>query len=199
MFTDQFLESFKNFSDEISKQQFFLVDQVFTDEIYQKLKLRFDEKKHLFKEATIGKGSHKSLSRKIRGDQISWLQSYDENDFEAFFSLLNQIQKKSRRELYLPLKRFEAHLSFYQKGTHYLRHKDRHQNSPSRLLSLVFYLNDWRKEDAGELILYTDESKQVIDPKGNRLVVFKSELEHEVVTAHKMRKSFTAWFRDDID
>ena len=67
-----------------------------------------------------------------------------------------------------------------------------------RRISCVYYLNhNWQPEHGGELILYHKDNQlhTTIQPYGNRLVCFNSDLPHEVSTSHRMRYSIAAWFK----
>ncbi|MAF92372.1 MAG: 2OG-Fe(II) oxygenase [Bdellovibrionota bacterium] len=155
--------------------------------------------KNLFKEAAIGKGTLKTKDESIRSDEIRWIDEKDLS-FDAVQSFLSPLVKLVRQELFLPVKRFESHFAHYPVGSFYKRHRDRHKNSPSRLLTCVVYLSDMDEADGGELVLYPDNGASVkIQPKAGKLVLFKSELEHEVLLARKDRWSLCSWLRDDID
>lgn len=154
-----------------------------------------------FSPAKIGKGVQKKRIKEIRGDMIYWLEDWNLEPVKEYKKILEQILLFGRRGLYLPLKRFEAHMAFYPVGTRYLKHVDRHQQNPSRLLSVILYVGEWQTGDGGELVIYFQDSHRSpisIEPHPRQLVVFDSRLVHEVKMTHVPRWSFTSWFRDDV-
>ncbi|MEC9281768.1 MAG: 2OG-Fe(II) oxygenase [Bdellovibrionota bacterium] len=155
--------------------------------------------KDLFREAAIGKGLIKTKNESIRSDEIRWIDERDLS-YEHVNGFLSPLIDMVKRELFLPIKRFESHFAHYPVGSLYKRHSDRHKNSPSRLLTCVIYLTDMEDGDGGELVIYPEKGSNVkIQPKAGKLVLFKSELEHEVLLARKDRWSLCSWLRDDID
>ena len=84
-----------------------------------------------------------------------------------------------------------------------MTHRDRDTTTPTRSLSFVYYMNPavpaWNiSEDGGALQLWrgVDEPERllaVVAPKHDRLVVFDSELYHEVRPCHRHRFSLNAW------
>jgi SM-20-related protein len=199
MFTDNFKKEIKIFSDKISEDGYWICDDVFTNDSLESLLSSFESKREFLRPALIGKRSEKTQADEIRNDQITWLKG-DEEGFSPVWILLDMVNSKARSELFLPIKRFEAHISLYPPGHFYKRHKDKHQKSPSRLISSVLYFNRWSLEDAGELVIYKPDGEEIkIEPTLNKVIFFKSELEHEVLPAFKERRSLTAWLRDDLD
>jgi SM-20-related protein len=63
----------------------------------------------------------------------------------------------------------------------------------------VFYLNaDWQEGNGGELVIYNGESGvSIIQPELGTLVLFLSEIEHEVLPTHRDRKSVTGWMLNE--
>lgn len=149
-----------------------------------------------FRRARIGKGLGKKLNREVRKDQIYWVEEWNVQPFVPYHEVLSHLTAALRRELFLPIKRFEGHLAYYAPGGHYLPHVDRHQVEPHRLISTVLYLND--VNEGGELLLYTDKREVRIQPKLSKLIVFRSDLLHEVLPTQEDRFSLTSWFRDDV-
>ena len=63
----------------------------------------------------------------------------------------------------------------------------------------MYYLNDdWSQTDGGE-ILVVDKlgNEQKLLPKANRLVLFDSELLHQVNITNRTRFSIATWMRRD--
>lgn len=157
---------------------------------------KFEEEGEM-KKAGIGKKDEFQVNREIRGDYIKWL--YRESPYEVIRSYLNQtdmLLSRLKELLFLPLKDFEAHLAVYPSGAGYHRHKDVFQHSNHRVLSLVTYLNTgWKTEYGGELVLYpTNERPVKLEPLPGRAIIFRSEIEHEVLPATRERMSVTGWF-----
>lgn len=151
-----------------------------------------------FCQARIGKGIGKRLRKEIRKDQIYWVEHWGRPPFLLYQEILESLILILRRELFLPIKRFEGHLAYYAPGGHYLPHVDRHQVEPHRLITAVLYLNQVHK--GGELLLY-NEKKEVltrIQPNLSRFVVFRSDFLHEVRPTREDRFSLTSWLRDDV-
>ena len=73
----------------------------------------------------------------------------------------------------------------YRPGGYYRRHSDA-QNASRRVLTAIYYLNEgWEPADGGMLRLYAPSSgveSLDIEPLADRLVVFDSRIEHEVMT-----------------
>lgn len=157
-----------------------------------------NHRKENFRPAKVGKGGLKKLKKSIRNDKIFWIDDWSPSPFIDVQKKLTLLQQALRREM-LPIKRFESHLTFYKPGGFYVRHKDRHQLSPHRLMTAVIYLTPWKPENSGELIVYRNpEDPIAIQPIQGRLALFESHLEHEVVKTHGTRWSLTTWFRDDL-
>lgn len=199
MFTDKFLKRLQSLPDELATDQFWLASDVFSLDTYSSLVAAFDKKRPALRLARIGKGHLKNKIPEIRNDYITWLDA-SEVHFEPAWKLLDIIFRDLKKELFLPVKRYEVQLALYPPKHFYKRHVDRHKTFPARLITMVFYFNDWQLGDEGELVIYgKDNAKTMIQPKANSLVVFVSDLEHEVLPTKKDRKSLTAWFRDDIE
>lgn len=157
------------------------------------------EKKGFFKRALVGKGDLKKQVTEVRSDQICWIDNFEGPEGALAFQVFDSLLNIARQELFMPIKRFECHLAKYEKGQFYKRHMDRHQKSPSRLLTVVIYLTDLFESEGGELIVY-QKGKQLVSlqPRAGSIVVFDSQLEHEVRPALADRWSLTGWMRDDI-
>jgi SM-20-related protein len=150
-----------------------------------------------FRLAGTGQGEGLSLTQTFRNDRIKWLERNEHAVLEhSFFSLIDRLKYELNRHFFLSLKDFECHLTIYSVGSYYKKHRDTFNQSNNRVISFVLYLNEnWTTEDGGELLLYDERDSEmaVIYPTANKLVLFKSDLEHEVKTAHKPRMSITGW------
>lgn len=151
-----------------------------------------------FKKAGIGKQVLFQVDKSIRGDYIQWLdKDSDEPIIHHFLHEIHQLKDYLNQTCYLGLKDFETHFAIYPENTFYKRHVDRFQLNAHRVLSFVLYLNiNWQQGDGGELALYLDDKTEIIQPLAGRLLLFRSELEHEVLLAHKPRYSITGWMLD---
>jgi SM-20-related protein len=156
-----------------------------------------------FKQPAIGKGSAAVVDQNVRGDSIFWLpdglatlpaQRALSTSLTELMTLLNQ-------NLFLGLRRFEAHYAHYPPGGHYERHRDAFVGDDARVVSAVIYLNaDWQPKDGGQLRLYDSGSlaSQDVEPIGGTLVCFMSQdVEHEVRPSFSDRYSVAVWFRRD--
>lgn len=152
-----------------------------------------------FRDAKIGKDHTSSQNRRIRNDQIYWLQPDDANSaLQAYFTAVHAIREALNQALFLGLMDFEAHLAVYKPGTFYKKHTDQFAMNHDRRISCVYYLNEeWEEGFGGDLILY-DENNAVIKrilPTANRFVCFCSDIAHEVLPTEQMRYSITGWLK----
>ncbi len=151
-----------------------------------------------FKKSGIGKKLLHQVDSSIRGDYIQWIDSRHESQaVQQFIDKIEGLKSYLNQTCYLGLKDFELHFAIYPPNTFYKKHVDRFQHNSHRILSFVLYLNkNWQQGDGGELGLYTKKSDHVITPLAGKLVLFRSELLHEVLLAHKERMSLTGWMLD---
>lgn len=153
------------------------------------------------KKAGIGKQQNFQVDKTIRGDYIKWIDPQTTHKItHEFLEKIETLMQYLNHTCYLGLKDYESHFAVYPPGTFYKRHADRFQQSSHRIITFVYYLNpEWKEEDGGILRLYLpgDDIKDVI-PIAGRLVCFRSELEHEVLLAHKVRYSITGWILNQI-
>jgi SM-20-related protein len=160
-------------------------------------------------EAAIGRQHSLQRRADVRGDNTCWLDDPRCGPAAAEFAVaLDLLRSALNRHSFLGLAEFEAHYAAYPPGAGYTRHRDRFRDSDARVVSWVSYLNEeWRTADGGALRLYLpaedggddgiDVASIDISPIGGS-VCFLSELEHEVLTAHRERYSIAAWFRRRI-
>lgn len=149
-----------------------------------------------FRRAGISKGNE--IVKSIRGDEIFWLDKPTATEAEKrYLAQVEAFMLYLNRTCYLGLQSYEMHYAVYPVGTFYKRHLDRFQTDSGRKLSLICYLNDvWEEADGGQLRLYLKEGVQDILPLAGRIVIFESDkIEHEVLTAHKERRSVTGWLK----
>lgn len=151
-----------------------------------------------FTPAKIGAGVGKVRSEEIRRDKTLWIEEAEMAQAPQVDQVFRELLAMARENLYLPVKRYECHFSFYSNDDFYLKHKDRHQGSKNRLLTVLFYLNSLEVDKGGRLSLYLNSEETIdIQPQKGNLVVFDSEIEHEVHVCHADRWAISGWLRDD--
>lgn len=173
------------------KTGFFVLDNVFTAQDF--LSLQQESGFLTYKEAVLTGGTR---MQSIRGDKIRWI---DENcqAGQAYVCALQALSKFLNRIYYLGIQECEAHYACYPEGFGYLWHSDNPKGRDERVLSVVYYLNDdWTACDGGAIELIDKMGKNhSILPCANRLVIFDSNLTHQVQTTHRVRYSIAAWLR----
>ncbi|WP_105244942.1 2OG-Fe(II) oxygenase [Psychrobacter sp. Marseille-P5312] len=134
----------------------------------------------------------------IRGDRIRWITK---NFFAGFYYLqsINALAALFNRSLFAGIRHSEAHYACYPPGFGYKWHSDNPAGRDERVISAVFYLNDeWTASDGGALeIIDKHGSHHSVMPVANRLVIFDSDLQHQVQIAHRQRYSIATWMRRD--
>lgn len=154
--------------------------------------------------ALVGRGPAKNRQPEIRTDRVRWLEPYDLSESQAvYWEKMEDVRKILNRSLFLGLIELEAHLACFAPGGYYKPHLDRHQQTQSRILSAILYLDEgWVESDGGQLRLYTDAVAGVegpwidVFPEPGKLVIFVSaEFWHEVRESSRFRHSLTGWFR----
>ncbi|MGB2047542.1 MAG: 2OG-Fe(II) oxygenase [Psychrobacter celer] len=134
----------------------------------------------------------------IRGDRIRWIT---ENFFAGYYYLqsINALAALFNRSLFAGIRHSEAHYACYPAGFGYQWHSDNPAGRDERVISAVFYLNDeWTASDGGALeIIDKHGSHHSVMPVANRLVIFDSDLQHQVQIAHRQRYSIATWMRRD--
>jgi SM-20-related protein len=149
---------------------------------------------------SAGTGHRKDLTvnRKVRGDEIYWLDRNHEDVYEnLFFDQMDAFVTYLNETCYTGINSYEFHYTRYEIGTFYKKHMDQFRNNDSRKFSMIIYLNeDWVEQDGGELCIHHLNSLQLISPNSGKSVFFQSnELEHEVLVTHKSRISITGWLK----
>lgn len=176
-------------------QGFCVIDNACESSLLQALQQESSTLLSTFQLAKISQGGQ---ADSIRRDRTRWLESSDQAGSQ-YLQALTQLSDYLNQQLYLGIRRAEAHYAYYDKGDFYKLHRDNPASQNDRVISTVFYLNDnWIVADAGELRL--QDSKQQwhhILPQANRLVIFQSDLLHEVCPAQRPRKSIAGWLRRD--
>ena len=141
-----------------------------------------------------------SSLKDIRSDQIYWLEEnkspiseIENSALKALHDLRTQLQNYFR----ISLTHLETHFAIYNKGEKYVRHRDTTSMNNRRVFSFVIYLNhDWAEKDGGQLVGYKEDLILFrVQPTIGQMILFRSDLEHEVLVAHKKRYSLTGWMR----
>mmetsp|Transcript_15604 Transcript_15604/g.39691 ORF Transcript_15604/g.39691 Transcript_15604/m.39691 type:complete len:487 (-) Transcript_15604:101-1561(-) len=90
-------------------------------------------------------------------------------------------------------------LACYPEGsTGYRPHRDAAELTSHRALTAILYLNDgWSEGDGGELVLQPAAGSDAVRvcPELNRLLAFRTDLEHEVLPNCKQRLAITTWLQ----
>lgn len=148
-----------------------------------------------YRDAKLAEGVRKT---DIRGDRIRWITK----DFFAgyyYLQSINELAHLFNRTLFAGIRHSEAHYACYPPGFGYKWHSDNPVGRDERVVSAVFYLNDeWEDADGGQLsIIDCHNQPHQLLPKANRLVIFDSNLQHQVEIAHRQRYSIATWLRSD--
>ena len=134
----------------------------------------------------------------IRGDRIRWIT---ENFFAGYYYLqsINALAALFNRSLFAGIRHSEAHYACYPIGFGYQWHSDNPAGRDERVISAVFYLNDdWEATDGGALeVVDKHGTHHEVMPVANRLIIFDSDLQHQVQIAHRQRYSIATWMRRD--
>ncbi|AHI99513.1 2OG-Fe(II) oxygenase [Vibrio parahaemolyticus] len=152
-----------------------------------------------WKKARIGRNDDVTRIESIRSDKIQWLKPAMGQPIANYLSKMEEIRQEVNLHFFLGLFEYEAHFAKYEKGDFYQKHLDCFKGNENRRLTTVFYMNEsWSEEDAGELVVYDLNDKEIatIPPRGGRLLVFLSEqFPHEVLPTNSERFSIAGWFR----
>lgn len=152
----------------------------------------------LFRPAELA--ASRKVEAQVRNDQIFWLDAKS-NSLDAaemqFLNALEQLKADLKTGLRIYLESVECHYAFYEKGHYYQRHKDITLQNNKRIFSFVIYLNEsWQDQDGGHLMAYQDQEVLFkIKPESGQMIIFRSDLEHEVKPTFRDRLSLTGWFR----
>lgn len=145
-----------------------------------------------FRQAEIQNGRMQD----IRSDHILWIDQHLPHA-QTHLSQLLHLGQMLNRAFYLGIYEIEGHFAHYHAGEFYKLHRDNPQHKNGRIISTVYYLHqDWQHGDGGELRLQDKQNQwHSIQPLPNRLVIFQSDLLHEVLINQRDRLSITAWLR----
>lgn len=178
--------------DNLDAHGFAIIDQVYPATFMQALAKECLSHLNEFKQAAIQHG----VMSQIRSDHILWI---DPNLPRAsrHTEMLRLFSEKLNQTFFFGIREVEAHFACYNMGEFYALHRDNPQQKNDRIISTVFYLHsEWNSKDGGELRLQDKNGLwHLIEPQPNRLVIFLSDLLHEVLLSKRQRLSITAWLR----
>lgn len=199
----KYFDDYTDALDALVENGFVIIDQALPESLYVEL-VRESKDVSRYQMAKVSAGGRVET---VRSDSTHWIDEQDEigKDYLATLLGLGDVLNQS---LYLGVRSVEAHYAQYEVGQFYARHRDNPKDSNVRAISTVLYLNsteadldahqDWQAEWGGELRL--EDLHQVahdILPIANRLVVFQSDLPHEVLPSTQIRRSIAGWLRRD--
>lgn len=134
-----------------------------------------------------------------RGDRTLWLDGgYADRALDAVVELMEASRAVLNEFAFLGAGELEVQLAVYDQGNGYVRHRDTVRGRSDRRLTAIYYANDWRPGDGGELALYDagGACTQVIEPIADRLVLFLAQTPHAVLpVARGPRVAVTAFMR----
>ena len=157
---------------------------------------------HELTSARVGRNASVQANTQLRGDDTRWLAHAPVNASERdAVASVTALQTYLNEALFLGAHEVELHFARYAPGAFYRTHRDRFRDDDTRLVSLVFYLNDYWPDDAGgELVLYADDDSGTVvtrvPPRVGTMACFLSDrFPHEVLPAMRERFSLTGWLR----
>ena len=180
--------------DNLDQHGFCIIDQAYSSQYTQRLVDECTTHLNEFRNAAIQNG----VVSNIRSDHILWINE-NLDVAQQHIKALQQLSQTLNRAFYLGIKDVEAHFACYNAGEFYALHRDNPQGKNGRMISTVYYLHEaWQAPWGGQLHLQ-DKNNQwhTIQPTPNRIVMFQSDLLHEVREAKQQRLSITAWLRSD--
>lgn len=183
--------------DQLSENDYVIVDDFITDEMFNSIMEFFHEMESAdkLKKAGIGAQQDYQVKAEIRGDFIYWLDEGRDPALKPFFELKDELIQSLKRFCYLSLSGSEFHIAKYPAGSYYHRHLDQFNERTNRQITVLIYLNkDWKQGNGGELVIYKEDQEILVEPIAKRLLLFKSDvIEHEVLTTQVPRYSLTGW------
>ena len=178
--------------DDLNEYGFAIINDAYSIEYTQSLVQECSTHLAEFRAAGVQSGviSH------IRSDHILWID--DQLPIaQHHLHALQQLSENLNQAFYLGIKEVEAHFACYNAGEFYALHRDNPQQKNDRVISTVFYLHEhWQADWGGQLHLQDKQNDwHIIEPQPNRVVIFQSDLLHEVLLSKQQRLSITAWLR----
>lgn len=169
------------------------VDQIFAAKLQNSAKTKYEAQ-------TFNAAGVSGEVANVRNDSTFWLDSDSESLTDTDKSVLRQLHGLSeqlKNYFRISLTEVECHYAVYEPGQFYKLHRDATQNSNKRVFSFVIYLNaDWKQSDGGQLVGYENQKAVFsILPEIGQMILFKSDLEHEVLPTDRTRFALTGWLR----
>jgi SM-20-related protein len=190
-----------NIAEQLADTGYIVLDQPLLASLSTRLLARCqDDEGHVrFQAARIGRGLEKQQINSIRGDVIRWLDDTDSTD-QAYLAWMELLRNGLNEVLFLGLFDYECHYAIYGAGAGYAKHSDVLNGNRNRVLSTVYYLNEyWQASDGGELVIFDPTGNTAIatvNPRFGTMIIFLSEsVPHEVLMANTKRRSIAGWFR----
>ena len=182
--------------DDLNEFGFALIDDVYSNDYVQTLAHECTSHLAEFRAAGVQNG----IVSHIRSDHILWIGE-QQPIAQQHIHTLEQLSQILNQAFYLGIKQVEAHFACYKAGEFYALHRDNPQQKNDRMISTVFYLHQhWQADWGGQLRLQDKQGQwHIIEPTPNRLVIFQSDLLHEVLLSKQQRLSITAWLRSGND
>lgn len=180
--------------DQLAETGMVVLHNALPDALLQALRLASRER-HGYRAAQL---ISDGVQQQIRSDATRWLQA-DDPVAAAYLRVLQDLGLYLNRQLFLGIRWAEAHFACYQAGQFYAQHRDNPKNGNIRAISTVLYLNPAWPAAAGGQLRLIDRQGVVHDilPQDNQLVLFDSDLLHEVCPATQVRYSIAGWLRRD--
>lgn len=178
--------------DDLNTHGFAIVNHAYSSEYHTQVAKECSHHFDEFREAGIQNG----VVSTIRSDHILWINEslpVAEQHVETLTSFCQHLNQA----FFLGIKEVEAHFACYNAGEFYALHRDNPQQKNDRIISTVYYLHpEWQDDWGGQLRLQDkNDIWHIITPEPNRLVIFQSDLLHEVLVSKQQRLSITAWLR----
>ncbi|KAJ3039806.1 Egl nine 3 [Rhizophlyctis rosea] len=177
--------------------------------------------------AKMGTGVTQHSNEAIRGDKLRFLLiselTANTNELPATFTPFKELKqhfdtlsaslndKLPQNASVPPFTSKGLQVAFYPgNGARYVKHRDASPLNPNRRITMILYLNkDWSPKNGGQLRIYRSEKTpdtaekehnfEDISPLFNRLLVFRSDMEHEVLESFGDRFAVTMWLYSPHD
>lgn len=138
-----------------------------------------------------------TLHTEIRRDQIQWIESNTEIPSEqSVLTLVNDLRTYLNRTCYTSLNSVEVQMAHYDTNSFYKPHRDQFHGCHDRQFTWILYLNpNWTETDGGQIKLYLPSQTVEIEPIWGRMLLFRSDIIHEVLPTQTKRISISGWLR----
>ena len=157
-------ENWINWVDQLSEQDYVVIDDFIPESLYQQIRSHFLEKlaQDTFDKAGIGALGLNTIKKEVRGDFTYWLDNDKDTELASFYELKDELIFVMKRYCFLSIADSEFHYAFYPPGAHYEAHVDQFSERNNRLISFVMYLNEgWQKGDGGELKIFEKDGNEI--------------------------------------